>query len=72
MAVILTSREASTPMMAPARAPTMIHWNWNPRPTSVAITAISMPSAEVALPRRAVVALESCLMPNTNSIAETM
>ena len=60
------------PTIAPASAPTMIHWNWKPRPTRVATMAISMPRELVALPRRAVVALESCLMPNTNRIAEMM
>ena len=62
--VICTIRAAVPPMMPPITMPMAIHWkstiSW---PTSVATMAISMPSDEIALPRRAVAGELSCFKP---------
>ena len=72
--VMATSRAARAPMIGAGD-----HRHGDPVPledalreSSVTTTAISMPAAEIALPRRAVAGEPSIFRPNTKRIAATM
>ena len=73
MEVIATSRAAKAPITAPTSIATAIQCHSRmPFERSVTTTAISMPAAERALPRRAVAGEPSIFRPKTKSAAATM
>ena len=73
MSVICTRREATTPTPVPIRMPSRINPPFPITSSDSVITiAISIPTAAIRLPRRAVLGCVPCLIPRMNREKATM